>query len=92
MHKKHPKSLEEATLVGKTGAGTFSVKKFCRTNDKKSLPGSKRNLCHILFDMRAILERYYTNYEECVNIRPEMTTRGRMGPWAWILKGGFWYD
>ena len=92
MHKKHPKSLEEATLVGKTGAGTFSAKKFCRTNDKKSLPGSKRNLCHILFDMRAILERYYTNYEECVNIRPEMTTHGRMGPWAWILKGGFWYD
>ena len=36
--------------------------------------------CHILFDMRAILERYYTNYEECVNIGPEMTAHGRMGP------------
>ena len=64
----------------KTGSGTFEVKKICRTNDKKYLPGSKRNLCHILFDMRAILERYYTNYEECVNIRPEMTAHGRMGP------------
>ena len=30
--------------------------------------------------MRAILERYYTNYEECVNIRPEVTAHGRMGP------------
>ena len=64
----------------KTGSGTFEVKKICRTNDKKSLPDSKRNLRHILFDMRAILERYYTNYEECVNIRPEMTAHGRMGP------------
>ena len=80
VHKNRPKSLEGATLVEKTGSGTFEVKKICRTNDKKSLPDSKRNLCHILFDMRAILERYYTNYEECVNIRPEMTAHGRMGP------------
>ena len=80
MHKKLQKNLEGATLVEKTGSGTFEVKKICRTNDKKSLPDSKRDLCHILFDMRAILERYYTNYEECVNIRPEMTAHGRMGP------------
>ena len=46
---------------------------------------------YMIFDMTAIPDRYYSFYEECVNMKPEIDLRSQC-VWLWKLKGGFWYD
>ena len=72
LHKKQAESLGATTFVGQIAQRTFSAKKICR-EDAKNLCQKKRwEFLHILFDMRAMRERYYSSYEKCVNMMPDM--------------------
>ena len=70
--KNRRKVWEPQLSSVKIAQRTFSKKKICRGNAKNLCQKKRLKPHHILFDMRAMQERYYSSYEKCVNMKPDM--------------------
>ena len=70
--KNRRKVWEPQLSSVKIAQRTFSEKKICRGDAKNFCQKKRLKPHHILFDMRAMRERYYSSYEKCVNMKPDM--------------------